>query len=68
VETLGRLALFAVFAVGFLGSVAAFAAVRLRQADARGDRQRYVPHADPWLPLVQAAVGAAALALLSVFR
>lgn len=67
-ETLGRLALFVVFVVGFLGSVGLFAALRLRQADARGHRHRYVPHADPWLPLVLAGAGAATLALLSVLR
>jgi len=67
-ETLARLLLFAVFVIGFLGPVAIFAAMRVRQAEARGHGHLYAPHADPWLPLVLAAAGGAALALITALQ
>jgi hypothetical protein len=65
---LGRVLLFALFAVGFLAPVGLFCRYRQQRAEARGEGAGYVAHTDPWLPLVTAASGAAWLALLGAIR
>jgi hypothetical protein len=65
---LGRLALFALFAIGFLAPVGLFCRYRRDRAEWRGEGGGYVAHADPWLPLVMAATGVVWLALLGAIR
>jgi hypothetical protein len=65
---LGRLALFAAFAIGFLTPVALFCRYRRQWAEWRGDERGYVAHQDPWLPALTAVIGTLWIVLLSAIR
>jgi hypothetical protein len=60
------LLLYALVALMLLGPIEAFLRFRLRQATHRGDPRGYLALADPWVNVVVAVAGAAAVALVSL--
>ena len=60
------LLLYALVALMLLGPTEAFLRYRLRQATHRGDPRGYLALADPWVNVVVALAGAAAVALISI--
>jgi hypothetical protein len=59
------LALYALVALMLLGPIELFLRFRLRQATLRGDPRGYLALADPWVNVVVALAGAAAMVLVS---
>ena len=58
--------LYALVALMLLGPTEALLRYRLRQATHRGDPRGYLALADPWVNVVVALAGAAAVALVSI--
>ena len=58
--------LYALVALMLLGPTEAFLRYRLWQATHRGDPRGYLALADPWVNVVVALAGAAAVALVSI--
>jgi hypothetical protein len=59
------LGLYGLVVLAFLGPIEVFLRFRLRQAAHRGDRHAYLALTDPWVTVVVALSGAAALALVN---
>ena len=59
------LCLYSLLVLAFLGPIEAFLRFRLRQAMHRGVPHPYLAMADPWVSLVVALAGAAALILVT---
>jgi hypothetical protein len=67
-QSVQQLTLFAIFALVFLGTTHLFLAYRWRRALSRDEARAYVPHADPWLPLLLTLIGTGWTLLLYLLR